>query len=185
MESLHACDSPYTEEERQVMPHSTYHVLFVCTGNSARSIMAESVLNRLGNGTFKAYSAGSQPKGTVHPYALAVLQEHHYDTVGLRSKSWDEFVRPGAPPLDITITLCDQAAQEACPVMPGHPVSAHWSLPDPAAVDGSEAEQQQAFVQTLQVLTQRITALMHLYAPDRHTLYQHLQAMQTGLQEEE
>jgi protein-tyrosine-phosphatase len=160
------------------MSDSVFHVLFLCTGNSARSIMAESMLNHLGQGKFKAYSAGSRPKGAVHPCALDVLSDHHYDTIGLRSKSWDEFARPEAPPLDGVITLCDDAAQETCPVMPGHPASAHWGLPDPAAVGGSPAEQKQAFVHTLQSLTQRLATLVQLHAPDRLALQQHLQAME-------
>ena len=140
--------------------------------------MAESILNHLGQGKFKAYSAGSRPKGAVHPGALDVLSDHHYDTVGLRSKSWDEFARPEAPPLDWVITLCDDAAQEACPVMPGHPAIAHWGLPDPAAAGGSPAEQKQAFIHTLQSLTQRLATLVQLHAPDRLALQQHLQAME-------
>jgi len=160
------------------MSDSVYHVLFLCTGNSARSIMAESLLNHLGHGKFKAYSAGSRPKGTVHPYALDVLSDHRYDTTGLRSKSWDEFARPEAPLLHWVITLCDDAAQEACPIMPGRPVSAHWGLPDPAAVSGPPAEQKQAFVHTLQSLTQRLAALVQHHTPDRQDLQQHLQAME-------
>jgi protein-tyrosine-phosphatase len=160
------------------MSDSVLHVLFLCTGNSARSIMAESILNHLGQGKFKAYSAGSRPKGAVHPWALEVLSDHRYDTIGLRSKSWDEFARPEAPPLDWVITLCDAAAQEACPIMPGHPASAHWGLPDPAAAGGSPAEQKQAFVHTLQSLTQRLATLVQLHAPDRLALQQPLQAME-------
>jgi len=158
------------------MTNPLYHVLFLCTGNSARSIMAESILNHLGQGKFKAYSAGSQPKGAVHPCALAVLSDHHYDTTALRSKSWDEFTRPEAPRLDLTITLCDDAAREACPIMPGQPVSAHWGFPDPAAAGGTPAEQKQAFVNTLQALTRRIATLVEHHSPDRHALKQYLQA---------
>jgi len=164
------------------MSDRVYHVLFLCTGNSARSIMAESILNRLGQGRFKAYSAGSRPKGRVHAYALETLSAYQYDTAGLRSKSWDEFARPEAPPLDWVITLCDDAAQEACPVMPGRPVSVHWGLPDPAAVDGSEAEQKQVFVDTLQSLTQHMAALVQLHSPDRHVMQQHLHAIHTAIQ---
>jgi ArsR family transcriptional regulator, arsenate/arsenite/antimonite-responsive transcriptional repressor / arsenate reductase (thioredoxin) len=139
-----------------------YNVLFLCTGNSARSIIAECILNRLGQGKFQAYSAGSQPKGTVHPYALELLQHHSYATEHLRSKSWEEFSGPDAPPLDFVFTLCDEAAQETCPVWPGQPISAHWGLPDPAAVDGTEAEKRFAFVDTMRMLNHRIDILINL-----------------------
>jgi protein-tyrosine-phosphatase len=167
------------------MTHPVYHILFLCTGNSARSIMAESILNRLGQGKFKAYSAGSQPKGCVHPCALETLSAYQYDTAGLRSKSWDAFTRPEAPPLDWVITLCDNAAQEACPILPGHPVSAHWGLPDPAAVDGSQAEQKQAFVETLERLTHHLTALIDVYSADRHAMQPRLQAIHANIQGKE
>ena len=132
------------------------NVLFLCTGNSARSIIGEVVLNRLGRGRFKAFSAGSMPKGAVHPLALRVLGLAHYDVTGLRSKSWEEFAAPGAPSLDFVFTVCDNAAKEACPIWPGQPMSAHWGLPDPAAVEGSEAERQLAFAETLRLMTNRI-----------------------------
>ena len=139
-----------------------HHVLFLCTGNSARSILAEAALNRAGEGRFRAYSAGSQPKGTVHPEALRRLEAEGYDTATLRSKSWDEFSRPGAPAIDFVITLCDSAASESCPIWPGHPITAHWGLPDPAAVEGGDAERAAAFADTLQALDHRIARLLAL-----------------------
>ena len=139
-----------------------FNVLFLCTGNSARSILAECILNRLGQGRFQAYSAGSQPKGTIHPYALDLLQHMYYPTEHLRSKSWEEFSGPDAPPLDFIFTLCDEAASEPCPVWPGQPVSAHWGLPDPAAVDGTEAEKRFAFMDTMRMLNNRINIFINL-----------------------
>jgi arsenate reductase len=138
------------------------NVLFLCTGNSARSIMAEVVLNRLGQGRFKAYSAGSQPRGQVHPMALKVLRLAHYDVSGLRSKPWDEFATPDAPKLDFVFTVCDNAAKEVCPVWPGQPMTAHWGLPDPALAEGSEAERQLAFADALRQLTNRIGIFTNL-----------------------
>jgi protein-tyrosine-phosphatase len=138
------------------------NVLFLCTGNSARSIMAECILNRLGLGKFKAYSAGSQPKGEVNPHALAVLRKSNFDVSKLRSKSWDEFAATGAPKLDFVFTVCDNAAKEVCPVWPGQPMTAHWGLPDPAAVEGSEAEQALAFADCFRMLYQRISIFVSL-----------------------
>lgn len=138
------------------------NVLFLCTGNSARSIMAEAILNRLGLGKFKAYSAGSQPKGEVNPHALAVLRKSNFDVSKLRSKSWDEFAAPGAPKLDFVFTVCDNAAKEVCPLWPGQPMTAHWGLPDPAAVEGSEAEQALAFADCFRMLYQRISIFVSL-----------------------
>ncbi len=134
----------------------TYNVLFLCTGNSARSIMAETLLKRWGEGRFKAYSAGSFPKGVVHPLALDLLEKAHLDMSGLRSKSWDEFAKPGAPEMDFVFTVCDQAASEVCPVWPGNPVTAHWGVPDPAAVEGTEAEKRRAFRDAYVTLENRI-----------------------------
>jgi protein-tyrosine-phosphatase len=133
-----------------------FNVLFLCTGNSARSIMAEAILNKLGAGKFRAYSAGSQPKGQVHPETVRLLQSLGFDTSGLRSKSWGEFAKPDAPALDFVFTVCDNAAGEACPVWPGQPMTAHWGVPDPAEVTGSPAEIGLAFKDTYRMLNQRI-----------------------------
>jgi protein-tyrosine-phosphatase len=134
----------------------TYHALFLCTGNSARSILAEALLNRLGAGRFQGHSAGSHPKGEVHPMAVALLRERGYDTSAFRSKSWEEFAKPGAPPLDFVFTVCDDAAGEACPVWPGQPMTAHWGVADPAAFQGSEDEQRRVFRRTYVELERRI-----------------------------
>jgi arsenate reductase len=136
-----------------------YHVVFLCTGNTARSILAEAALNRAGKDRFRASSAGSQPKGAVHPDALRLLQTEGYDSDQFRSKSWDEFTRPGAPGIDFVLTLCDSAARESCPIWPGHPVTAHWGMADPAAV-GDETRRQAAFAETLRVLDRRIARLL-------------------------
>jgi arsenate reductase len=134
----------------------TFNVLFLCTGNSARSIMAEAILNKLGAGKFHAYSAGSQPKQHVHPETVQLLQGLGYDTAGFRSKSWNEFAKAGAPPLDFVFTVCDNAAGESCPLWPGQPMTAHWGVPDPAAAMGSPAEVALAFKDTYRMLHQRI-----------------------------
>ncbi len=139
-----------------------YNVLFICTGNSARSILAEGILNELGEGRFHAYSAGSQPKGEVHPLALATLERLHMKTTGYRSKSWDEFVAPGAPVFDFIFTVCDNAAGETCPFWPGKPVSAHWGVPDPAAAEGSEEERLNAFKDAALALRGRIELFLSL-----------------------
>lgn len=139
-----------------------YNVLFLCTGNSARSILAERVLESLGGDRFRGFSAGSQPKGAPHPLALRLLQEQGLPVEGLRSKSWDEFAAPGAPPLDFIFTVCDSAAAEVCPVWPGRPVSAHWGMPDPAAAEGSEAARMLAFRETFAMLQRRLGAFTSL-----------------------
>ncbi|MGD0635913.1 MAG: arsenate reductase ArsC [Beijerinckiaceae bacterium] len=133
-----------------------FNVLFLCTGNSARSIMAEAILNQLGRGRFRAFSAGSHPKDEVNPYALATIKKASMPVDGVRSKSWDEFIGAGAPPLDFVFTLCDDAAAEKCPYWPGQPMTAQWGLPDPAVVDGSEAEKHLAFADTFRMLNNRI-----------------------------
>jgi arsenate reductase (thioredoxin) len=133
-----------------------YNVLFLCTGNSARSIMAEAILNKLGAGNFRAYSAGSQPKGQVHPETIRLLQNLGYNTAGFRSKSWSEFAALGAPPLDFVFTVCDNAARETCPVWPGQPMTAHWGIPDPAEATGTPAEIALAFRDAYRMLHQRI-----------------------------
>lgn len=144
------------------MNANSYNVLFLCTGNSARSILAECVLNRLGRGRFRAYSAGSFPKGQVHPFALELLKRQDYPIHQLRSKSWDEFAIPGAPRLDFVFTVCDNAANEVCPIWPGQPMTAHWGMPDPAAAEGNEAERALAFADTLRMLNNRISVFVNL-----------------------
>jgi protein-tyrosine-phosphatase len=144
------------------MKDQPYHVLFLCTHNSARSVIAECVMNRLGGGRFKAYSAGSQPSGRVHPYALDLLRRLDYDTSSLRSKSWEEFTTPDAPQLDFVFTVCDDAANEVCPVWPGQPMTAHWGLPDPSRAEGNEAERRFAFADAHRMLNQRISIFISL-----------------------
>lgn len=144
------------------MTSKPLNVLFLCTHNSARSIIAEAILNRLGVGRFKAYSAGSQPSGKVHPYALDLLRQLNYDTSSLRSKSWEEFTAPDAPELDFVLTVCDNAANEVCPVWPGQPISAHWGLPDPSAAEGNDSERHFAFADTHRMLYQRISIFTNL-----------------------
>ena len=154
------------------MTDKTLNVLFVCTGNSARSILAEGLLNSLGHGRFKAYSAGSQPKGAVHPLALQTLGTWGIPTEGFRSKSWDEFAAPGAPRLDFVFTVCDSAAGETCPYWPGQPVTAHWGVPDPAAAEGTDAQKAKAFVDAGVTLKRRIELMLALPLAklDQHSL---------------
>ena len=137
-------------------------VLFLCTGNSARSILAEAYLNHAGRGRFIAYSAGSHPAGRVNPFALELLREGGLPTTAARSKSWDEFARPGAPKIDFVITVCDSAAAEVCPVWPSHPVKAHWGVPDPAAVEGTDEQKRHAFKEALITLSRRIDLFLAL-----------------------
>ncbi|HTR13028.1 MAG TPA: arsenate reductase ArsC [Roseiarcus sp.] len=144
------------------MTDRAFNVLFLCTGNSARSILAESILRRDGGGRFNAYSAGSHPKGAVNPLALKVLEAYRYPTDGFRSKSWDEFVKPGAPDLDFVFTVCDSAAGEACPVWPGQPMTAHWGIEDPAAVEGTDIQKEAAFVTAFKYLRNRISIFTSL-----------------------
>jgi arsenate reductase (thioredoxin) len=144
------------------MANSVYNVLFVCTGNSARSIIAEGLMNEAARGRFKAYSAGSHPTGVVNPFALEALAEARIPTDGFRSKSWDEFASPGAPPLDFVMTVCDRAAGETCPFWPGQPTTAHWGVPDPAAVVGSDEEKRKAFRETAVTLKRRIDLMLSL-----------------------
>jgi len=139
-----------------------YNVLFLCTGNSARSIIAEAILNRAGRGRFKAFSAGSQPKGKINPRTLDLLRKFNYDVSTLRSKSWAEFAKPGAPDLDFVFTVCDNAAGESCPLWPGQPITAHWGIPDPAAALGSEAEIALAFKDAYRMLNRRIDLFLAL-----------------------
>ena len=139
-----------------------FNVLFLCTGNSARSIMAEAYLNAAGRGAFVAHSAGSRPGGKVNPFALELLQKHRIGTAGLRSKSWDEFAAPGAPALDFVFTVCDNAAGEVCPIWPGQPMSAHWGVQDPAAAQGSDDEKRRAFLRAFTELSARINLLLAL-----------------------
>jgi len=134
------------------MAEPVFNVLFLCTGNSARSILAESLLNQLGKGRFRAFSAGSRPVGRVNPFALELLEKNHFPTGELRSKSWDEFAQPDAPPLDFVVTVCDNAAGEVCPVWPAQPMTAHWGIPDPTAVEGNDDVKRHAFVETMSQL---------------------------------
>jgi arsenate reductase (thioredoxin) len=143
-----------------VLPLKAYHVLFLCTGNSARSILAEAYLNQAGKGRFKAHSAGSHPAGQVNPFALELLAKNRIDTSGFRSKSWDEFARPGAPQMDMIFTVCDNAAGETCPVWPGNPVTGHWSVADPAAETGSDAQKRAAFQRAFADLSGRIDQVL-------------------------
>jgi len=154
----------------------TLNALFLCTGNSARSILAEAILRHVGAGRFEAFSAGSRPAGRVNPFALEWLMRNGMPTAGLRSKNWDEFARRGAPALDFVFTVCDNAAGEVCPVWPGQPVTAHWGVPDPAAVEGSDEDKRRAFAETARVLTHRIRifASLPLAKLDRLTIKRRL-----------
>ena len=144
------------------MAEGKYNILFLCTGNSARSIIAEAIMNKVGAGRFTAFSAGSHPRGTVNPHAISLLKRLDYDTTGFRSKSWDEFAAPDAPKLDFVITVCDDAAGEVCPFWPGQPMTAHWGMPDPAAVEGTPTEIALAFAETYRMLDNRLNAFANL-----------------------
>ncbi|MFZ2100848.1 MAG: arsenate reductase ArsC [Oricola sp.] len=161
------------------MSGKVYNVLFLCTGNSARSIMAEAILNREGAGRFKAWSAGSHPKGEVHPDTMNLLKGLNYDTSFARSKDWAEFAVPGAPVMDFVFTVCDQAAAETCPVWPGQPMSAHWGVPDPAVAQGNEAERRLAFSDAYRMLNNRISVFINLPIPslDSLALQRHLDSI--------
>jgi arsenate reductase len=158
----------------------TYNVLFLCTGNSARSIIAEAILNKLGSGQFRAYSAGSQPKGQVNPSTITLLDGLDYDTSGFRSKSWSEFARSGAPSLDFVFTVCDNAAGEACPVWPGQPMTAHWGVPDPAEATGNAAEVALAFKEAYRMLHQRVAVFSALPIRSLDTLSLQAKLKQIG-----
>ena len=158
------------------MPDKVYNVLFLCTGNTARSILAEGLLNFEGKGRFRAYSAGSFPTGTVNPFALETLERAGVSPEGFRSKSWNEFAAPGAPVMDFVFTVCDDAAGEVCPVWPGHPVTAHWGMPDPAAASGSDEQKAKLFRETLRLLSNRIRVFIALPIEklDRLALMKHV-----------
>ena len=164
------------------MAARVYNVLFLCTGNSARSILAESLTNHWGKGKFRGFSAGSHPKGRVHPIAIELLNRLNLPTDGVRSKSWDEFAAPGAPALDFVFTVCDNAAGEVCPYWPGHPVTAHWGVEDPAAVEGTATEKWAAFRETFRVLENRIKifASLPIATLDRMTLQAKVDAIGTA-----
>jgi protein-tyrosine-phosphatase len=166
---------------------ASYNVLFLCTGNSARSIMAEALLNRLGKGRFQAFSAGSHPTGRVHPMTLATLEQNHLPVQQARSKSWDEFATADAPPMHFVFTVCDNAAQETCPVWPGQPMTAHWGIADPAAVNGSDEDKQRAFTLAFRELSARIGIFtsLRLEALDQLTIQRHLDAIGKSPRESE
>ncbi len=164
------------------MPDRIFNVLFLCTGNSARSILAEAIINRVGMGRFRGFSAGSHPQGSVHPFALDLLGQMNHDVSFTRSKSWDEFAAPGAPKMDFVFTVCDNAANEACPVWPGQPMTAHWGVADPAAVQGTDAERRLAFAEAYRMLGNRISIFVNLpiASLDRLTLKQRLDEIGGG-----
>src|SRR3990170_5661337 len=162
------------------MTDQPYNVLFLCTGNSARSIIGEALVNQMGKGRFRGFSAGSFPKGEVHPMALSGLETADLPTAGLRSKSWDEFAVPGAPQMDFIFTVCDNAANETCPIWPGHPMTAHWGIADPAAAEGSEAERQVAFLETVRMLRNRISLFLALPIAEIDSLALHHRLREIG-----
>jgi arsenate reductase len=160
--------------------NQTYNVLFLCTGNSARSILAEAILRKEGEGRFRAFSAGSQPKGEVHPLAIELLRNLKHDTSFARSKSWDEFSTPGAPKMDFVFTVCDSAANEACPVWPGQPITAHWGIPDPAAAEGTDAQKHLAFAEAYRQLSSRISAFLSLPLASIDRMSLHTKLLEIG-----
>lgn len=162
------------------MDDKTYNVLFICTGNSARSILAEALLNDMGRGRFRAFSAGSHPKGAVHPLALQELASRRIPTEGLRSKSWEEFAAPGAAAMDFVFTVCDQAAGEVCPVWPGQPMTAHWGMPDPAAVEGSDEVKARAFLDTAITVKRRLELMLSLPIRSLDSMALHKQVKDIG-----
>ena len=164
------------------MNNKTYQVLFICTGNSARSILAEALLNHHGRGRFVAHSAGSHPTGTVNPFALEALKGLRLPTDGLRSKSWEEFARPDSPGLDFVFTVCDRAAGEVCPAWPGQPITAHWGLPDPAAVQGDDEHKRQAFKDAAMLIGRRIQLMLSLPLPSLDRLSLQHELRQIGQQ---
>lgn len=164
------------------MTDRVFNVLFLCTGNSARSILAEALLQTLGRGRFAAHSAGSHPTGRVNPYALELLRDAGLQTQGLRSKSWDEFAAPDAPRMDFILTVCDQAAGEACPVWPGQPITAHWGVADPAAVEGADEEKRRAFREAAAILKRRIELLVNLPVEKLDALALERQVREAGRQ---
>jgi arsenate reductase len=163
------------------MTDRVYNVLFLCTGNSARSILAEAIMNQLGGARFKAYSAGSHPLGRVNPFAVEILDKHGHDTGGLRSKSWDEFAAPDAPKMDFVFTVCDKAAGEVCPIWPGQPITAHWGFPDPAHAEGADDAKRNAFAKTYAGITQRLRLFTSLPLDrlDRMAVQRELNALGT------
>ena len=163
------------------MAERMFNVLFLCTGNSGRSILAESILRKIGSDRFAAFSAGSHPKGAVNPFAIKVLERLEYSTDGLRSKSWDEFAAPGAPTMDFVFTLCDDAASEACPVWPGQPMTAHWGIEDPAAVRGTDIEKEAAFNTAARYVRNRIAAFAALPIRNLDTLSLNKKLREIGL----
>lgn len=175
------CDqhSPFLNFREALMTEKTYNVLFLCTGNSARSIMAEALVTTMSKGRFKGCSAGSQPGGTVNPFAIENVKETGYPVDNLRSKSWDEFAAPGAPHMDFIITVCDNAAGEACPIWPGHPASAHWGFEDPAAVEGTDEQKRAAFTKIFKQIVGRMNTFLALPIdkPEKHAITEGIKAI--------
>lgn len=178
------CSVTTAQSVARTMSDQILNVLFLCTGNSARSILAEAILERIGQGRFKAFSAGSQPSGKVNPYAIRLLERLNHPTADLRSKSWDEFAVDDAPTMDFVITVCDSAAGEACPLWPGRPVTAHWGLPDPAAVQGSDTEKNLAFAEVYRELTTRLERFVSLPMDSLDTMARQRRMDELGTRQE-